>query len=53
MMTLTLIRKDYMHLATCLVPIGDQIGMSQQEIADMLRSKTKRFTEEDIGRKFK
>ncbi|KAL9631722.1 MAG: hypothetical protein Q9164_005735 [Protoblastenia rupestris] len=50
MMTVTLLRKDYMHLASCLVPIGDQIGMSQSEIAEMLRTKTKRFSEEEILR---
>ena len=52
MMTITLLRKDYMHLASCLVPTGDQIGMSQKEIADMLRTKTKRFTEEEIMKKY-
>lgn len=45
-------RKEYDHLAKCLVPIGDQIGMSQQELADMLRTKTRRFTEDDIRKKF-
>ncbi|KAK4494484.1 hypothetical protein PRZ48_014782 [Zasmidium cellare] len=53
MMTIKLLQKDYMHLAKCLVPIGDQIGMTQQEIADMLRTKTRRFTEEEIQAKFK
>lgn len=53
MMTIKLLMKDYMYLAARLVPIGDQIGMSQTELADMLRTKTKRFTEEDIRRKFK
>ena len=52
MMTVKLLQKDYVFLASCLVPIGDQIGMSQQELADMLRTKTRRFTEEDIRRKF-
>lgn len=42
-----------MYLASCLVPMGDQIGMSQVEIADMLRTKTRKFTDEDIQRKFK
>ena len=51
-MTVTLLRKDYAKLAQCLVPIGGQIGMSQNEIADMLRMKTKKFSEEDILRKF-
>ena len=52
MMTVTLLRKDYMHLASCLVPIGDQIGMTQVEIADMLKRKTKKFEEADIWRKW-
>ena len=52
MMTVTLLKKDYMHLASCLVPIGEQIGMKQEEIAEMLRTKTRRFTEEDIMRKY-
>lgn len=53
MMTFKLMRKDYMYLAACLVPMGDQIGMSQRELADMLRTKTRRFTEEEIEAKFK
>ena len=52
MMTYRILAKDYLFLANCLVPIGDQIGMSKQEIADMLRSKTRRFTEEEIQEKF-
>ncbi|KAI9843136.1 MAG: hypothetical protein M1837_006589 [Sclerophora amabilis] len=52
MMTITLFRKDYMHLAKCLVPLGDQVGMSLDELAIMLKSKTRRFTEEDIRKKF-
>jgi hypothetical protein len=46
-------RQDYEYLATCLVPIGEQIKMSHEERMEMLRSKTRRFTEEDIRRKFK
>lgn len=53
MMTVTLLRKDYAHLAACLVPIGaDQIGMSQAELADLLRAKTRRFSEKEILKKF-
>ena len=52
MMTVKLMQKDYMYLANCLIPIGDQIGMTQQEIADMLRTKTKAFSEEEIRAKF-
>lgn len=45
--------KDYFFLADRLVPIGDQIGMSRDELADMFRTKTRQFTEEDIQAKFK
>lgn len=53
MMTIKLLQKDYMHLAGCLIPLGEQTSMSLQELADMLRTKTKRFTEEEIEKKFK
>lgn len=53
MMTVKLLQKDYLYLADRLVPIGDQIGMSRNELAAMLRTKTKQFTEEDIRQKFK
>ncbi|OJD15305.1 hypothetical protein AJ78_04422 [Emergomyces pasteurianus Ep9510] len=53
MLTVKLMQKDYTHLAKCLVPIGEQVNMSLDEIATMLRSKTRRFTEEDIKKKFK
>lgn len=52
-MTVKLLMKDYLFLADLLVPIGDQIGMSREELADMLRTKTRRFTDEDIRAKFK
>ena len=53
MMTITLLRKDYLHLASCLIPMGEeQSQMTRAEIAEMLRSKTKRFSEEDILRKW-
>jgi hypothetical protein len=48
-----LLRYDYTYLASCLVPIGDQIGMSVEEIALMLKRKTRRFNEKDIAKKFK
>jgi len=51
-LTIRLLKKDYVHIAKCLVPIGDQIGMSIDEIAAMLKTKTKRFSEEDIKSKF-
>ncbi|KAI7653019.1 acylamide-delta3(E)-desaturase, partial [Hortaea werneckii] len=52
MLTITLLRKDYMYLADRLVPIGNQIGMSKVEIANMLRTKTRAFTEADIKKRF-
>lgn len=52
MITFKLLQQDYLYLASCLVPIGDQVGMTQQELADMLKTKTKRFTEDDIKKKF-
>ncbi len=52
MMTYRILRKDYLYLADCVVPIGDQIGMSKQELANMLRTKTRKFTEEEIKEKY-
>ena len=52
MMTYRILVKDYLYLADCVVPIGDQIGMSKQELADMLRTKTRRFSEEEIQEKY-
>lgn len=53
MITIRLMKQDYDTLADCLVPMGDQIGMDKKEIKAMLRSKCRRFTEEDIKRKFR
>jgi len=50
--TFRILTKNYMHLAKQLVPIGDQIGMTQVELAEMLRRKTRRFSEEEIRIKF-
>ncbi|PSN69982.1 fatty acid desaturas-like protein [Corynespora cassiicola Philippines] len=52
MLTVTLLRKDYTHLARCLVPIGDQVHLSMEERADMLRRKTRKFSEEEIVAKW-
>ncbi|KAL4788553.1 hypothetical protein BJX76DRAFT_315010 [Aspergillus varians] len=52
MITVQLMRKNYKYLARCLVPIGDQIGMTMDERADMLRTKTKKFSESDVKSKF-
>lgn len=53
MMTVTLLRKDYARLVKCLVPINEeQLKMTDKDKEDMLRLKTRRFTEEDIKKKF-
>ncbi|KAI9764404.1 MAG: hypothetical protein M1835_007569 [Candelina submexicana] len=52
MMTVTLIRKDYEHLARCMVPIGGQVALSMEERVELLRGKTRAFTREDVRRKF-
>jgi hypothetical protein len=41
--------KDFDYLAKRLVPIGEQIGFSHREKAEMMKSKTRRFSAEDIG----
>lgn len=52
MMTFRILRKDYFYLADCIVPVGDQIGMSKRELADMLRTKTRKFSEAEIHENF-
>jgi hypothetical protein len=51
-LTYLLLRKDYKYLAECLVPMGDQIGKTNEELATMLRRKTKKFSEQAIRQKF-
>jgi hypothetical protein len=53
MITVKLLQKDYDHLARCLVPIGEQVGMSHEDLVALLRTKTRKFTNQDIERKFK
>jgi len=53
MVTVRLLRKDYAYLAKCLVPMGDQIHLTMKEREAMLRTKTKKFTEEEIRKLFK
>lgn len=48
-----LCRKDYDYLAECLVPMGEQINMSKQEIATMLRRKTAKFSKTAIEQKYR
>jgi hypothetical protein len=53
MLTYRLFRKDYDHLVTCLVPLGNQIQMSHGERVEMLRSKTTKLTDDHISRRFR
>ncbi|KAI0449567.1 fatty acid desaturase [Xylaria acuta] len=52
MITVRLMMRDYEHLARCLVPIGDQIDMTMEQRAAMLKRHTRRFSEEEIREKF-
>lgn len=52
MITISCITKNFDRLAHALVPMGEQIGMSHEEKVEMLRSKTRRFTGEEIKEKF-
>ncbi|TKW51109.1 hypothetical protein CTA1_12220 [Colletotrichum tanaceti] len=53
MVTVRLLRKDYMHLARRLVPVGEQIGMTIEERAAMLRRHTRKFSDAEIRDKFR
>lgn len=52
MLTFRLLKKDYEYLARCLVPMGEQVGMSLGERAEMLRRKTRAFGEREIEERF-
>ena len=52
MITVRLMMQDYETLARCLVPIGDQIGMTMEQRVAMLKRHTRRFSEEEIRQKF-
>lgn len=53
MITIKLMLRDYASLARCMVPLGDQISLSMEGRAALLKSHTRRFTEEEIRAKFK
>ncbi|KAI1481899.1 hypothetical protein F4774DRAFT_407338 [Daldinia eschscholtzii] len=51
--TIRLLLHHYDHLARCLVPIGkQQIAMTMEQRAALLKRCTRRFTEEEIKEKF-
>ncbi|OQE30656.1 hypothetical protein PENFLA_c002G10491 [Penicillium flavigenum] len=52
MLTVHLLRKNYAHLARCIITISaEQRAMSLEERADLLRSRTRRFPELLFGTK--
>jgi hypothetical protein len=53
MVTMKLLRGDYEGLVKHLVPMGNQRNMSLKEKVEMLRDRTKKFTEDEIKDKFK
>ena len=53
MITFRLLMRDYGYLADRLVPMGEeQLAMSKEETMQLLKKKTKRFTENDIQKLF-
>lgn len=46
--TVNLLRKNYLHLAKCLIPMGDQVNMTMEERAEMLRGRTRRFSRSQV-----
>ena len=52
MLTITLLSKNYEHLARCLVPMGDQMKLTMEERVEMLQRKTRKFSEEEIAEKW-
>ncbi|CAO2657146.1 Nn.00g032720.m01.CDS01 [Neocucurbitaria sp. VM-36] len=51
-LTINLLRKNYEHVACCLVPMGDQMKLTLEERVEMLKRKTRKFTEEEIAEKW-
>lgn len=52
MITVRVLTKNYDCLAKHLVPMGKQIGMTHQEKMDMLRTKTRKFSADEIREKY-
>lgn len=52
--TFKLLTKNYEQLAKCLVPIGEeQLAWSLEERMAQLKSRTRRFTDEELQQKYK
>lgn len=45
--------KDYETLAKCMVPLGAQADLTMEGRAEFLKRLTRKFSEEDIRKKFK
>ncbi|OAK94472.1 hypothetical protein IQ06DRAFT_260671 [Phaeosphaeriaceae sp. SRC1lsM3a] len=52
MLTINLLRKNYDHIARCMVPMGEQMKLTHEERVAMLKRKTRKFSEEDIAAKW-
>lgn len=47
-------RKDYYHLAKCMVPIGEeQLAMDLEDRVALLKKLTRKFSEQQIKEKYK
>ena len=53
MISLRLLRKDYEHLAKCLVPMGRQIDLTMEGRIALLKKLTRKFSEDEILEKFR
>ncbi|KAH9868801.1 hypothetical protein J1614_007875 [Plenodomus biglobosus] len=51
-LTINLLRKNYEHVARCLVPMGDQMKLTMEERVEMLKRKTRKFSEVEIAEKW-
>lgn len=51
-LTIHLLKGNYEHIADCLLPMGEQVGMDKTEVVNMLKRKTRKFSEEEIRSKF-
>lgn len=52
MVTFRLMRKDYQHLAGCLVPMGDQIDLTMEGRVELLRKLTRKMSETEIRQRY-
>lgn len=53
MVTVRLLMKDYEFLAKRLVPLGSQMDLSMDERVKLLKRHTRKFSEEEIKKKYK